>query len=54
MQKLDHPNIMKLLNHQEDEQCLYLIMDLMVEDLRNVMLQNGKVLKESLVRKIFI
>lgn len=53
MQILDHPNIMKILDSQEDSSYQYLIMDLMIDDLRNVLNNNYGILEEEFVRKIF-
>ena len=53
MESLDHENVMKLLDSYEDDEHLYLVMDLMVEDLRNIVINNNKPLKEKFIRKIF-
>lgn len=38
MSGLNHVNIISLIESYEDDYCLYLVMDLMADDLRNVML----------------
>ena len=42
MKKLDHPQVMKLLDFYEDSDYICLVMDLMVDDTRNVLLENDK------------
>ena len=37
MSGLNHLNIISLIESYEDDYCLYLVMDMMADDLRNVM-----------------
>ena len=53
MESMDHVNVMKLHDSYEDDDHLYLVMDLMVEDMRNIVISNNKPLKEKFTRKIF-
>ena len=53
MQKLDHGNIMKLNDTHEDDDFLYLVMDLMADDLRNIVNINSNPLDETFSRQVF-
>ena len=53
MQSLDHPNIMKLLDYFEDDRHIYMVMDLMIDDVRNVMLSKPGRFDEVIARSIF-
>ena len=54
MLMIEHPNIMPLKDYYEDDQNIYLVMDYMVNDLRNMLiLLNGKGLTEIFARDVF-
>ena len=53
MSFLDHENVMKIRNKFEDEQHIYFIMDLMVDDLRNLFNSIGDPMNECFTKKIF-
>lgn len=53
MSFLDHDNVMKIRDKFEDEQHIYFIMDLMVDDLRNLFNSIGDPMNESFTKKIF-
>ena len=52
MDKLNHSNVMNLENFHEDSDNIYLVMDLMVDDIYNVVKTYGA-LEETFARKIF-
>lgn len=51
---MDHPNVMKVIDTYEDKKLIFLVMDLMVDDLRNVVMNNQNRLDEQFVKKLFI
>jgi len=53
LKRFDHPNIIKLMETFEDGENLYLVMELMPQDLLQFILQNGK-LREDDSRKVFL
>ena len=53
MNGLSHQNIIGLIETYEDDYCLYLVMDLMADDLRNVMLSCDQAFDEVTAKKLF-
>ena len=53
MKSLDHPNIMKINACYEDSRYFCLVMDIMVEDVRNIVLKTEKPLPEKFARRLF-
>lgn len=53
MSFLNHKNIMRLRNKYEEEECFYFVMDLMVDDLRNLFNDIAAPMDEDFSRKIF-
>lgn len=53
MKRVSHKNIINLIDSYEDSNLLYLAMDLMTDDLRNIMISAGRPFKELLARKVF-
>ena len=50
MHKMDHPNVMKLTDCHEDNQYIYLVMDLMADDLRNIINRNNPPMDENVAK----
>lgn len=53
MNGLDHSNIINLIESYEDEECLYIVMDLMADDLRNVMVSCDQAFDPNTARVLF-
>ena len=53
MNGLSHKNIINLIETYEDDYCLYLVMDLMADDLRNVMESCNQAFDEVTAKKLF-
>ena len=53
MSKLNHENIISLIDSYEDDYCLYLVMDLMADDVRNVMVNCNQSFDEDYAKIIF-
>lgn len=53
MKSLNHDNIMSLLDQHEDDEVMYLVMDLMTDDLRNIINYNNSPLDVMFTRKMF-
>lgn len=53
MSKLDHAGIMKILDNYEDNKSIYLVMDLMGADLRNLTNTFDQPFEEKFARKLF-
>lgn len=47
MSELDHSNIISLIESYEDDFCLYLVMDMMADDLRNIMSDSNEAFDEQ-------
>lgn len=53
MSQLDHQNIIGLTESYEDDYCLYLVMDMMADDLRNVMTSCDQAFDENTAKVLF-
>jgi len=53
MSTVDHPCIAKLNDFYEDPQYIYIVMDLMLSDMRDLMIEVNAPIKESDCRSIF-
>lgn len=50
---LDHENIIHLIESFEDDFCIYLVMDMMADDVRNVMDQYDQAFDENYAKILF-
>ena len=53
MERLDHANVMKLLDYFEDGDFICMVMDLMVDDMRNLMILNPGSFEEKFAKSVF-
>lgn len=53
MQRLDHPNVMKLLDYFEDDKNICMVMELMVDDMRNLTMMNPGAFEENFAKSVF-
>ena len=53
MGELDHQNIIGLIESYEDDYCLYLVMDIIADDIRNVMNSCNQAFDENMAKKLF-
>ena len=53
MSSMEHPCIAKLNDFYEDPQYIYIVMDLMLSDMRDLMIEVNAPIKESDCRSIF-
>ena len=53
MGELDHQNIIDLIESYEDDYCLYLVMDIMADDVSNVMTSCNQSFDEDMAKKLF-
>lgn len=53
LSKLNHENVISLIDFYEDDYCLYLVMDLMADDVRNVMANCNQSFDEDFAKIIF-
>ena len=53
IRRLNHENVIEITDKHEDDEFLYLVMDLMTDDLRNVMLGCDMPFDEATARKLF-
>jgi serine/threonine protein kinase len=53
MGELDHHNIIGLIESYEDDYCLYLVMNMMADDVRNVMINCDQAFDENTAKTLF-
>ena len=53
MSGLNHLNIISLIESYEDDYCLYLVLDMMADDLRNVMVSCCQPFDEAMAQCLF-
>jgi len=53
MQKMNHPCVTKLNDFHEDSDHIYFVMDLMLSDMRDLMIEINAPIKENDARSIF-
>ena len=53
MENLNHPCVTKLNDFYEDSQQIYIVMDLMLSDMRDLMIEVNAPIKELDARSIF-